>query len=147
MSRNTTGTNDHTKGINETEEIHFAKLDLLQENLDQLSSNASYQQAQSKCPDILDDGFHLLFLRCERWNVDLAAKRMARYWDERLVLFGNVKAFEPLTLNKALLHGRPICSRKRNLERSPGSRSGRTKYRAGCDVSRFSRSQQHARQS
>ena len=44
---------------------------------------------------------HLLFLRCERWDVDLASLRLAKYWDERVALFGP-KAFLPLTPDEAL---------------------------------------------
>ena len=42
-----------------------------------------------------------MFLRCERWDVDLASLRLAKYWDERVALFGP-KAFLPLTPDEAL---------------------------------------------
>lgn len=64
----------------------------------------SYEQAVKKCPELLDADFFLLFLRCERFTVKLAAKRVCKYWDERIFLFGPIKAFEPMTFKGALRH-------------------------------------------
>eukprot|EP00527_Entomoneis_sp_CCMP2396_P009276 CAMPEP_0198138336 /NCGR_PEP_ID=MMETSP1443-20131203/1737_1 /TAXON_ID=186043 /ORGANISM="Entomoneis sp., Strain CCMP2396" /LENGTH=288 /DNA_ID=CAMNT_0043800059 /DNA_START=108 /DNA_END=974 /DNA_ORIENTATION=- len=62
----------------------------------------SFEQAQEKCPELLTDDFKLMFLRSEVFNADLAAKRYAHYWDERIETFGPEKAFQQLTIEKAL---------------------------------------------
>jgi len=95
---------NYTKGIDETEELRSTKLSELAVALDKLplENKVSYVEAQSKCPHLLDSDFHLLFLRCERWNVELAVTRVTKYWDERVALFGPTKAFEPLTVAGAL---------------------------------------------
>lgn len=111
------GGDDYTKGVDETAELRSTTLAALKVALEdnQLTSGttstiknsnkqvgAGYAEAQSKCPDLLDDDFYLLFLRCERWNVELAARRVLKYWDERVSLFGPDRAFAPLTAAGAL---------------------------------------------
>lgn len=96
-------TSDYSKGIDETEELRASKLSQLAKAVAALdkAKTQNYRDAQSICPHLLDDQHHLMFLRCERWDVDLASLRLAKYWDERVALFGP-KAFLPLTPDEAL---------------------------------------------
>lgn len=63
---------------------------------------AALERAKVECPQLLDEGFKLMFLRCECFHVKRAATRCAKYWDRRLSVFGPKKAFLPLTLEGAL---------------------------------------------
>ncbi|EEC50197.1 predicted protein [Phaeodactylum tricornutum CCAP 1055/1] len=60
------------------------------------------RQAETTCPEMLHDDFKLMFLRTEQFNVELAARRYATYWEHRVELFGPEKAFLPLTLSGAM---------------------------------------------
>ncbi|CAB9518712.1 tocopherol transfer protein-like [Seminavis robusta] len=60
------------------------------------------KKAMKNCPELLTDKFKLMFLRCECFNEVKAAKRYAKYWEKRVEVFGPEKAFQPLTLDKAL---------------------------------------------
>lgn len=74
----------------------------LQDELEKLSSEKKqgWLKAKEKCPDIVNDEQHtLLFLRCEVFNADLAALRLAKYWDKRIEIFGESQAFQPLVLS------------------------------------------------
>lgn len=39
-----------------------------------------------------------MFLRCELFNAELAAQRIGKYWNRRIELFGDNRAFKPLHL-------------------------------------------------
>ena len=59
--------------------------------------------ALHKCPRYVESREHrLLFLRCEMYNCDLAAKRMAKYWNRRTALFEDDSFLSDLTLDGAL---------------------------------------------
>jgi len=59
--------------------------------------------AQCKCPELLTDDFKLMFLRTDVFQVDLAAKRYVKYWENRVDLFGVDKAFLPLNRAGAMM--------------------------------------------
>jgi len=88
----------------ENEKIIAQGLALLEEEIAKLpeEKKEGIRQAEERYPELAKSDEHkLMFLRCEQFNVDLAAKRYAKYWNMRIDLFGD-KAFEPLTLDKAL---------------------------------------------
>ena len=65
--------------------------------------NESLIQAVEKCPHLLTKSFKLMFLRTELFDVDKAVTRYCKYWTKRVFMFGETKAFQPLTLEKALV--------------------------------------------
>jgi CRAL/TRIO domain len=58
---------------------------------------ANADMATQKCPELITKEFIRMFLRCEVFNADLAARRYTRYWDKRVEVFGETRAFQPLT--------------------------------------------------
>ena len=89
----------------ETEESVSDALKRLKEEIDGISDKikANWLKAKERCPPkLVDDRHLLLFLRCEVFHVDLAAGRLIKYWDKRVEVFGEDKAFLPLTLDGAL---------------------------------------------
>ena len=65
-------------------------------------STSSYYQAVKRCPLEVSAERRLAFLECDANNATLAAKRLARYWDIRLELFGPEKCYQPMILAGAM---------------------------------------------
>mmetsp|Transcript_15549 Transcript_15549/g.21241 ORF Transcript_15549/g.21241 Transcript_15549/m.21241 type:complete len:298 (-) Transcript_15549:278-1171(-) len=88
----------------ENEEIVREALSLFDKEIKKLpeQDKAGVIKAKDRCPEIVDTEEHkLMFLRSERFVVDLAVRRFVSYWDKRIELFGE-KAFSPLTLSGPL---------------------------------------------
>lgn len=82
--------------IEETPRFLRDKLELLEEELDQIHEKKSYELAVFANPNYVEsDKFRLMFLRADRFDVRRAAKRIVAYWDRKLELFGPEKAFRP----------------------------------------------------
>jgi hypothetical protein len=61
-----------------------------------------YIMAKERCPEECSDDFKLVFLRCEVFNIDQAVQRWLKYWDTRIKVFGEERAFIPIdTLDDA----------------------------------------------
>jgi len=58
--------------------------------------------AKEKCPSECDDASKLVFLRCEVFNVERAVDRFVKYWSTRIEVFGEERAFLPMTLDGAM---------------------------------------------
>ena len=65
-------------------------------------STAAYFKATTLCPDEVSKERKLLFLQCEEGNIQLAAARLALYWQFRLENFGEDACFLPMTLAGAV---------------------------------------------
>lgn len=105
MSRSTKVLNGFQEHPNETPELLSQSLVDFELELSRLSSNElhSIRQALERAPQIAnDENFRLAFLRTEIFNIEKAAKRFAKYWTTRIDLFGETKAFLPMTQNGAL---------------------------------------------
>eukprot|EP00984_Skeletonema_dohrnii_P038981 scaffold42828_cov178-Skeletonema_dohrnii-CCMP3373.AAC.2 len=73
-------------------------LRLLEKEITKLPDDlrAGLDQAAVFCPELLTKEHSIMFLRCEQFNVDLAAIRLAKYWNKRIELFEGA-AFRPLS--------------------------------------------------
>jgi len=64
---------------------------------------AAYLRAVIRCPDQANDRSRQSdALRREEYDAKRAAKRIAKYWEERVLIFGDAKAYLPMTLHGAL---------------------------------------------
>mmetsp|Transcript_3423 Transcript_3423/g.6585 ORF Transcript_3423/g.6585 Transcript_3423/m.6585 type:complete len:331 (+) Transcript_3423:247-1239(+) len=69
--------------------------------LDKLPSDekkAGWTKAFEKCPNLVGEDHRLMFLRCEVFNEELAALRICKYWNRRIELFGENRAYKPIHL-------------------------------------------------
>jgi len=63
---------------------------------------ASCMMAHETSQELTRDNFKLAFLRCEVFEVKPAVDRWIKYWNVRLSILGEEKAFLPLTLEGAM---------------------------------------------
>ena len=87
-----------------TREISSQELDAFHEALGQIPLNDKMDvvSATIRCPELLySESDPVLFLRCEGYDPERAARRFARYWAMRVEVFGTEKAFLPMTLTGA----------------------------------------------
>lgn len=94
---------DNSSSVALTTHDHM-RLAALDEHMGALppESTAAYFKATVLCPDEVSKKRRLLFLQCEEWNIQLAALRLALYWQFRLENFGEDKCFLPMTLAGAM---------------------------------------------
>ena len=84
---------EETPALVESKLVEFASA------LEKLEDCSELRKAQELCPDIANDRkFHLMFLRTEVFNVELAALRYAKYWKDRVSLCGE-GAFQELSID------------------------------------------------
>ena len=87
---------------NETSALINEALTRFESVLDTVNEKKGYLMAKKKCPNICNDAFKLIFLRCEVFNVDRAVNRFVKYWDTRVEVFGEERAFLEMTLDGAM---------------------------------------------
>ena len=88
--------------VEETPVLLRTSIAQLQEALEATDDDdkQAFLRAQQECPEYVNsETFLLPFLRCEQFNATLAARRIVRYWEEKLNLFGDEHAFGPVTLD------------------------------------------------
>ena len=88
--------------IDETPELLRTSIAQLQEALEATDDDdkQAFLRAQQECPEYVNsETFLIPFLRCEQFNAELAAKRIVLYWEEKLNLFGEERAFGPINLD------------------------------------------------
>lgn len=73
----------------------LAEFEVVLAKLDEKKKTGCLKAAE-KCPGECNDGFKLVFLRCEVFKVEKAVDRWAKYWNTRIEVFGEEKAFLPL---------------------------------------------------
>lgn len=89
---------------NETPDLIKSKLAEFESILDEIDEKRQmgYLMAKARCPEQCDSAAKLVFLRCEVFNVERAVNRFVKYWKTRIDVFGEEKAFLPMTLDGAL---------------------------------------------
>ena len=86
--------------VPETEAIRQAARVAIEETLKTLpdEDKAAYVEALNKCPHLVQsESDTLRFARVENYNAFAAARRLVGYWKLRKVLFGDQRAFLPMT--------------------------------------------------
>jgi len=93
-----------TPSLEETSTLVNEKLTQFNEVLDNIDTKKKIEcmMAQEKSPDLCGDDFKLAFLRCEVFEVKPAVDRWIKYWKLRVSIFGDGKAFLPMTLEGAM---------------------------------------------
>lgn len=85
--------------IVETPELLDEKLELFEEKLVTMDipEREAYEMALFANPEyVASERFLLMFLRADGFDEEAAARRMVRYWDRKVDLFGTENAFRPL---------------------------------------------------
>jgi len=99
------GQNAEELAVANGREITQQELDDFQKAIERIpvSDQTGYQMAMIRCPELLNtETDPKLFLRCEEYSAEKAAQRMVHYWNMRVKIFGDDRAFLPLTLSGAL---------------------------------------------
>jgi hypothetical protein len=61
-------------------------------------SAASLRVAERRCPELLTNGFKLMFLRADVFDTARSVARYCIYWQKRVAMFGDEDAYKPITL-------------------------------------------------
>jgi hypothetical protein len=64
----------------------------------------AYLEALERAPELVErESGPVAFLRCEKFNIWAAAQRLVKYWNVRKKVFGEERAFLPMTQTGAML--------------------------------------------
>jgi len=86
--------------IDETKEFLSRKIDALLEELDSIDEKEAFELAMFMNPDYaVSKSFMTKFLRADRYDIHKTAKRIVKYWDRKVQLFGTEASFRPLELH------------------------------------------------
>jgi len=91
--------------MEETPEFVTLKLERFEEELDAVPEKEAYELALFTNQEYVESAdFRLMFLRADRFDERAASRRMVKYWNRKIELFGTDRAFRPiffsLDLNK-----------------------------------------------
>ena len=89
---------------NETPALIKTKLAEFESALDtiDLEKKRGCIMAKERCPSECNETLRLVFLQCEVFNVKRAVNRFVKYWNTRIEVFGEERAFLPITLDGAM---------------------------------------------
>lgn len=87
---------EEDEDIDDSPEFFQMKIHAMDEAIDAIEEKEAYETAVFVNPTYVEsDAFRLAFLRAEGFDAVTAAKRMVRYWERKVELFGTENAFKP----------------------------------------------------
>jgi len=88
-----------TSHVKESPAFNQDALHKLEEEINHVEEKEAFEMAQLICPEYVNsDEFRLMFLRSVQFDIPEAAKKMIKYWDRKVNLFGPDRAFRKIRI-------------------------------------------------